>query len=113
MQFPIKNIARIVDLVSDNVISISSAKKLFANMVETNGDPDDIIQRLGLSQIMDASIIEQAVDLVLQQNAQQVEQYKNGKEQLFGFFVGMSMKALKGNGSPSIINEILKKKLKS
>ncbi len=113
LPFPITNIAKIVDLTLDDVISISSAKKLFADMVETNQEPDEIVKRLKLAQITDISTIEQAASEVLNQNPTQVEQYKSGKEQLFGFFVGMTMKKLGGAGNPGIINEVLKKKLSS
>ena len=80
-------------------------------MIETNEDPDVIVRRLNLVQITDMNIIEKAVDDVLSKNSAQVEQYKNGKTQLFGFFVGVTMRELKGNGSPTMINEILQKKL--
>jgi len=75
------------------------------------GSVDDIIDKKGLKQITDSSAIEKIIDDVLAANNAQVEQYKNGQEKVFGFFVGQVMKASKGKANPGQVNELLKKKL--
>jgi aspartyl-tRNA(Asn)/glutamyl-tRNA(Gln) amidotransferase subunit B len=72
---------------------------------------DSIIEAKGLKQVTDSGAIEALVDEVIANNPAQVEQYKGGKEQLLGFFVGQIMKASKGKANPAQVNEILKKKL--
>ena len=109
--FPIEYIAYLVDLILDKTISGSLAKKVFASMVETGKHPKDIVKDLGLEQIQDESVIRAAIEKVIVENQKQVEQYKAGKVQLFGFFVGTSMKALQGKGNPGLINKILKELL--
>lgn len=73
---------------------------------------EEIIKKNNLVQITDTASIEGIIDKILADNPGQLEQYKAGKEKLFGFFVGQTMKAMKGQGSPAVINQILKKKLK-
>lgn len=109
--FPIEYIAYLVDLIQDKTISGKIAKTVFADMIETNNNPKDIVKRLGLEQIQDESVIKQAIEEVLKNNPKQLEQYKSGKVALFGFFVGQTMKALQGKGNPEMINSILKELL--
>ncbi|MDR1332811.1 MAG: Asp-tRNA(Asn)/Glu-tRNA(Gln) amidotransferase subunit GatB [Holosporales bacterium] len=109
--FPIEYIAELVDLILDKTISGKIAKTVFAEMAVSGLSPSAIVSKLGLVQIQDTSAIEAAVDNVLSTNEKQVEQYKDGKVQLFGFFVGQVMKELHGKGNPEMVNEILKKKL--
>ncbi len=75
------------------------------------GDADAVIQSRGLRQISDDSIIEKAVDEVIAAHASQVAQYRAGKQQLLGFFVGQVMKATRGKANPGQVNQILKRKL--
>ena len=105
--FPIEYIAELVDLIVDKTISGKIAKTVFAEMVSSGHKPADIINELGLVQIQDVSVIKKVVEEVLANNPVQVEQYRAGKTQLFGFFVGQAMKALQGKGNPSEINKIL------
>jgi aspartyl-tRNA(Asn)/glutamyl-tRNA(Gln) amidotransferase subunit B len=72
---------------------------------------DAAIEKLGLKQVSDEGEIEKIVDEVLEANADKVAEYKNGKEKLFGFFVGQVMKASRGKANPQIVNKILKSKL--
>ena len=76
------------------------------------GDADSVIESKGLKQITDSSAIEAMIDEIISNNMQQVEQYRAGKEQVFGFFVGQVMKASQGKANPAQVNEILKQKLK-
>ena len=108
LNFPLEYIAELVDLIIDKTISGKIAKTVFAEMSETGKSPTNIVKDLGLVQIQDESIIKNVIEKVLLDNTKQVEQYKSGKVQLFGFFVGQSMKALQGKGNPEMVNNILK-----
>ena len=80
-------------------------------MLATGDGAAAIVEREGLKQESDSGAIEAAVDKVLADNADKVAQYKAGKEALFGFFVGQTMKAMQGKANPQVVNELLKKKL--
>ena len=109
--FPIEYLAELVDLIVDKTISGKIAKTVFAEMVSSGHKPSDIVNELGLVQIQDEGIIRNVVEEVLAKNPSQVEQYKAGKTQLFGFFVGQSMKAMQGKGNPETINTLLQELL--
>lgn len=111
LPFTSEYLANLVDLIIDGTISGKIAKDVFAKMWETGKAPAVLIDDLGLKQVSDTSVIEKTVDEVLAANAVQVEQYRAGKQQVFGFLVGQVMKALQGKANPGIANEILKKKL--
>lgn len=106
--FPIEYIAELVDLIVDKTISGKIAKTVFAEMAKSGATPSKIVKDLGLVQIQDESVIRKVIENVISSNPNQVEQYRNGKAQLFGFFVGQSMKAMQGKGNPEMINNILK-----
>jgi aspartyl/glutamyl-tRNA(Asn/Gln) amidotransferase, B subunit len=98
-------------LIAKGTISGSAAKQVLEIMLETGDNAGVIVEREGLKQESDTGAIEAEVAKVLAANADKVEQYKAGKEALFGFFVGQTMKAMKGKGNPQVVNEILKAKL--
>ena len=98
-------------LVGDGTISGSIAKQVLEKMLETGDGAGVIVEREGLKQESDTGAIEAAIDAILAANADKVEQYKGGKEALFGFFVGQTMKAMQGKGNPQVVNQILKQKL--
>ncbi len=98
--------------IADNTISGKMAKDVFAKLWEQQGDVDGIIKQMGGGQITDSSAIEAIIDEVIANNPAQVEQYRSGKDKVFGFFVGQVMKASKGKANPAQVNEILKDKLK-
>ncbi|WP_295530614.1 Asp-tRNA(Asn)/Glu-tRNA(Gln) amidotransferase subunit GatB [Novosphingobium sp. Chol11] len=98
-------------LISNGTISGSIAKQVLEKMLESGDAPGVIVERDGLKQTSDTGAIEAAVDAVLAANTDKVEQYKGGKEALFGFFVGQTMKAMQGKGNPGLVNEVLKAKL--
>jgi aspartyl-tRNA(Asn)/glutamyl-tRNA(Gln) amidotransferase subunit B len=75
------------------------------------GDADAIIEAKGLKQVSDSGAIEAIVDGVIAANAEKVAEYRSGKDKLFGFFVGVAMKASQGKANPAQLNEVLKKKL--
>ncbi len=97
--------------IADNTISGKIAKEVLAAMWAGEGDADTVIEKKGLKQVTDEAEIEKIVDEVIANNAKQVEQYRAGKEAVFGFFVGQVMKASQGKANPAQVNELLKKKL--
>ena len=106
------NLAKMINLIKDGTISGKIAKTVFEEMIKNDGDPSKIVEDKGLKQTSDPKEIENIVDKVLETNQDKVEQYKSGKDKLFGFFVGQVMKEMKGKGNPKMINDILKNKLK-
>jgi len=109
---PAANLGQLIALIDDGTISGKIAKTVFAEMWASGKEPTVIVKEKGLTQITDTSAIEKMIDEVLAANPSEVEQYRAGKEKLFGFFVGQAMKASKGQASPDVLNGILKKKLK-
>ncbi len=103
--------AELLGLVADGTISGSIAKQVFEIMLETGEAPTSIVEARGLKQTSDTGAIEAVVAKVLADNGDKVEQYKAGKEALFGFFVGQTMKAMQGKANPQMVNELLKKSL--
>ena len=97
--------------IFNNTISNSAAKEVFRTMWAEGGDADSIIEAKGLKQVSDSGAIEAIVDEIIAANADKVAEYRNGKDKLFGFFVGLAMKASKGQANPAQLNDILKKKL--
>ena len=106
------NLAGLLKLIDDGIISGKIAKTLFEEMAQTGKAPDQIVKEKGLVQVTDASAIEKVVLKVLTTCPKEVENYKKGKTKLLGFFVGQVMKETKGKANPKIVNEILKEKLK-
>jgi aspartyl-tRNA(Asn)/glutamyl-tRNA(Gln) amidotransferase subunit B len=98
--------------IEDNTISGKIAKEVFQAMWAGEGSVDSIIEFKGLKQITDSSEIEALVEQVVVNNPGQVEQYRSGKDKVFGFFVGQVMKLSKGKANPQQVNDLLKNKLK-
>ena len=103
-------LGRLIDLIADGTISGRIAKDVFAEMVETGGDPGRIVEAKGLRQVTDTGAIETAVDAALTAHPAQVLQYAENPKVL-GFFVGQVMKATQGKANPALVNELLRKKL--
>ncbi len=104
-------LAGIISRIKDNTISSKIAKTVFESMLAGEGDADSIIESKGLKQVTDTGAIETMVDEVIANNPAQVQQYKDGKEQVIGFFVGQVMKASQGKANPGQVNQMLKEKL--
>ena len=102
---------QLVTLLAADEISSKQAKEVFAAVLEEDKDPATIVDERGMMQVSDTGAIEAVIDEVLAANPEKVEQYKGGKTGLIGFFVGQCMKAMKGQGNPKLINEMLTKKL--
>jgi aspartyl-tRNA(Asn)/glutamyl-tRNA(Gln) amidotransferase subunit B len=103
--------AELLALVADGTLSGSLAKQVFEAMLETGDAPGKIVEERGLKQTSDTGAIEAVIADVLDKNPKQLEQYRGGKETLFGFFVGQTMKAMAGKANPQVVNELLKKAL--
>ena len=106
-----REFAEVIKMVNADEISSTNSKIVMEKLVFEGGNAREWTEKLGLKQSNDTGALEAIVDEVLAQNASQVEEYKGGKENLFGFFVGQCMKASKGQGNPKMFTEILKKKL--
>jgi len=107
-----KNLSKLINLIKGNTISGKIAKKVFEEMVKNDQDPDKIVEEKALKQQSDPKELEKIIETIVKSNQDKVEQYKSGKDKLFGFFVGQAMKETEGKGSPKLINDILKEKLK-
>jgi aspartyl-tRNA(Asn)/glutamyl-tRNA(Gln) amidotransferase subunit B len=108
----VDNVATLINRIDDQTISGKIAKTIFEEMCINGASPDDIIESQGLKQISDDGAIEEIIDIVIKDNAAQVEAYLQGKDKLFGFFVGQVMKLTQGKANPKAVNTILKDKLK-
>ncbi|WP_428484480.1 Asp-tRNA(Asn)/Glu-tRNA(Gln) amidotransferase subunit GatB [Rhodopila sp.] len=101
----------LLDLMADNTINGRIAKDVFEAMLETGQDAATIVDERGLRQVTDTGAIDAAVDRILAANPGKVAEYRSGKDKLFGFFVGQTMKAMAGKGNPGLINAVLKQRL--
>ena len=103
--------AGLLKRLADNTISGKIAKDVLEAMWSGEGDADAVIAKRGLRQITDTGAIDKVIDAIIAKNPKQLEQYRAGKEALFGYFVGQVMKATQGKANPAQVNELLKKKL--
>ena len=104
-------LATIVKNIEDGTISGKAAKEVLDYLMENDVEVDSAIDKLGLKQVSDDGAILEIIDAILAANTDKVEQYKSGKDKLFGFFVGQTMKASKGSANPAKVNELLKQRL--
>ena len=107
-----ERLAGLLTRIADNTISGKIAKQVFEAMWTSKDSADAIIETQGLKQITDSGAIEAIIDQIITDNPGQVEQYLSGKDKVFGFFVGQTMKASQGKANPGEVNKILKEKLK-
>src|SRR3954466_2682258 len=103
--------AELLRLTADGTLSGTLAKQVFEIMLETGEDPARIVEERGLRQTSDTGAIEKVIADVLAANEDKVAEYRSGKDKLFGFFVGQTMRAMQGKGNPQVVNELLKKAL--
>jgi aspartyl-tRNA(Asn)/glutamyl-tRNA(Gln) amidotransferase subunit B len=102
----------LIRALDEEKINGKQAKEVLVEMFKTGKGAEETIAALGFVQISDTGEIEKIVDEVIANNPKQLEQYRAGKEALFGFFVGQVMKASQGKANPKVVNELLKEKLK-
>ena len=108
---PASNLAQMLKLIDEGMISGKIAKSVFEEMYRTGKKAGEIVKEKGWIQVTDASAIERAVAEILAQYPKEAEEYRKGREKVFGFFVGQVMKATQGKANPQLVNELLKKKL--
>jgi aspartyl-tRNA(Asn)/glutamyl-tRNA(Gln) amidotransferase subunit B len=106
-----KLLARMLEMIDDGTISGKIAKTVFEYMYLTGEAPEKIVEKKGLLQVTDQEELVEVVEKVLAENPKEVEKYKKGKTNLFGFFVGQVMKETKGKANPGLVNKILRKML--
>jgi aspartyl-tRNA(Asn)/glutamyl-tRNA(Gln) amidotransferase subunit B len=105
-------LANLIQRIKDNTISGKIAKTVFETMIDDASSVDEIIAAKGLKQVTDSKAIESLVDDVIAANPEQVQQFKDGREQVIGFLVGQAMQLSKGKANPGQVNELLRAKMK-
>lgn len=100
--------AELLGLIADGTLSGSLAKQVFEVMLETGDGAAKVVEDRGLKQTSDTGAIEKVIAEVMAANADKVADYRGGKDKLFGFFVGQTMKAMGGKANPAVVNEVLK-----
>ena len=103
--------ASILKMQDAGEISGGQAKEIYEIVLKTGREPGEIAETEGLKQVSDTGAIEEAIDAIIATNADKVAEYRGGKDKLFGFFVGQTMKAMQGKANPAVVNQILKDKL--
>lgn len=113
-QSPIQadRLAVLIKRMIDNTISGKIAKTVFEAMLEDSASVDEIIATKGLKQVTDSGAIESLVDEVIANNPEQVQQFRDGKEQVLGYLVGQAMKLSQGKANPGQVNQLLREKMK-
>ncbi|WP_171378675.1 Asp-tRNA(Asn)/Glu-tRNA(Gln) amidotransferase subunit GatB [Enterococcus cecorum] len=106
-----ESLAGMIQLIVDGTISSKIAKKVFQELMKNGGDPKVIVKEKGLIQLSDPAQLLPIINEVLDNNAQSIEDFKNGKDRAVGFLVGQIMKATKGQANPSVVNQLLKQEL--
>jgi len=104
-------LARVVKRIEDGTISGKAAKEVLDYLMANNSTVDEAIEKLGLKQVSDDGAILTIIDAIISANADKVAEYRSGKDKLFGFFVGQTMKESKGAANPAKVNELLKSRL--
>ena len=105
------NFSELIQKITDNTISGKIAKEVLEEIWATGTKVSEVIDSKGMQQISDEGELENIIETILNENNNQVNAYKSGKDKLFGFFVGQVMKATQGKANPGLVNELLKKKL--
>jgi aspartyl-tRNA(Asn)/glutamyl-tRNA(Gln) amidotransferase subunit B len=104
-------LGRLIRLIDSGAIGGKAAKEVFDDISVSGDEPEQIVERKGLGQISDPETIREAAERVIERNAVQVEQYRGGKAQLFGFLVGQLMKEMRGKANAELANAILRELL--
>uniref|UniRef100_A0A831XM60 Aspartyl/glutamyl-tRNA(Asn/Gln) amidotransferase subunit B n=1 Tax=Geobacter metallireducens TaxID=28232 RepID=A0A831XM60_GEOME len=107
-----ERLTALLQLIEKGTISGKIAKTVFDEMWTSDKTPEAIVEEKGLVQVSDTGAIEKIIDGIMAANMGQVEEFRGGKEKVFGFFVGQVMRASKGKANPAVVNELLLKKLK-
>ncbi len=106
-----ENLASLVRMIDEELISGKIAKTVFDEMFESGSSPESVVEKKGLKQLSDPDILDKVISQILEKNPKQLEEYRSGKDKMFGFFVGQVMKETEGRANPVMVNDILKAKL--
>ncbi len=107
----VDKMGELIDLIQNGTLSNRLAKELFEEYIEGNKSAKELVNEKGMIQISDENVINKMIDEVLESNPKMLDDFRNGKEKLFGFFVGQIMKVSNGKANPQMVNTFLKKKL--
>ncbi|ETW98683.1 MAG: aspartyl/glutamyl-tRNA amidotransferase subunit B [Candidatus Entotheonella factor] len=107
------HLAGMLQLVDEGTISGKIAKTVFDEMYQSGKQARDVVEEKGLVQMNDSSELESLIRQVLEANPSQVEEYRGGKQKVFGFFVGQTMKATQGKANPKMVNDLLRQMLEA
>lgn len=105
------NLAKLVNLADAGTINSTAAKEVFEAVFNEDVDPDVYVEEHGMKQVNDEGALREAIEKVIAENPQSVEDYRSGKEKAIGFLVGQTMKIMKGKANPAMVNQILKELL--
>jgi len=110
---PVKpcNMVKLIKMVDAGAVNLKTAKEVFEDVYKTGKDPEAIVKEKGLVQVSDEGALIKAIDEVIAANPKEVAEYKAGKEKLFSFFIGQTMKATKGQANPQVLNKLVKERL--
>ncbi|CAA6806247.1 MAG: Glutaminyl-tRNA synthetase (EC [uncultured Sulfurovum sp.] len=111
LKFSATQIAELVKMIDDAMISNKIAKQVFEEMIKSGENPSKIVEAKGLVQISDPAVILPIINEVIAKNPDNVAKFKAGNTKLLGFFVGQVLKATKGKGNPKVVNELVAKQL--
>ncbi|AQW86117.1 glutaminyl-tRNA synthetase/YqeY domain fusion protein [Campylobacter pinnipediorum subsp. caledonicus] len=111
LKFSPLQVANLIKMLDDELVSSKIVKDVFEIMAKTGDEPQKIVEEKGLIQISDANIIIPMIDEVLAKNSENLQKYKDGNTNLFGFFVGQVLKASEGKANPKVVNELVKERL--
>ncbi len=111
--FPVQpeNLAELINIINNGTINGKIGKEVFQEMLKENKKPSDVVKEKNLVQITDSSEIENIINTIIEKNINEVKQYLDGKEKVFGFLVGQIMHETKGKANPKLVNEVLRDKL--
>ncbi len=113
MKLSAETLSRLIGMVADGRLNRNTAVKVFDAVFAEDGDVEAYVREHGLEQVRDTGLVEKTVEEVLKANPQSVEDFRNGKEKVFGFLVGQTMRELKGKADPKTVNAVLRSKLES
>ena len=111
--FSAANFAKVVEMADKNTVNRNDAKAIIRIMFEEGGDPNEIAKKNNFIVVEDTSAIAEVIDKLLEEKANLVEDYKNGKTNVFGFFMGQATRALQGKATPMSVKAYLEEKLNS
>ena len=111
ISFSAENLSKLVDLADSGAVTNTVAKEVFALVFHEDIDPKSYVEEKGLKSVNDEGQLRSVVEKVIEENPQSVQDYRNGKQKAIGFLVGQTMKAMKGQANPGMVNQILKELL--